>query len=156
MEEKEQGRRKPGKKTENKRKRYDEKASVAPKISCKHSEKFCDAANLTLSDITKFHDLYWANKDSVSQKSFLIGFIDVRTPRRHRPNQRKNEHVSQPKTRTLTYYVLTGKGKVIVCRESFLSILNVGRRKVENAAAEKQEVGCAVPEREAVQEFPNR
>jgi hypothetical protein len=34
-----------------------------------------------------------------------------------------------------------------MCRESFLSILNVGHCKVENAAAEKQEVGCAVPEK---------
>jgi hypothetical protein len=34
-----------------------------------------------------------------------------------------------------------------VCRESFLSILNVGRREVENAATEKQEAGCAVPEK---------
>jgi hypothetical protein len=82
IEEKEQGRRKPagggGNKTENKRKRYDEKASVAPKISCKHSEKFCDAANLILTGITKFHVLYWANKDSVSQKNFLIWVIMFR------------------------------------------------------------------------------
>jgi hypothetical protein len=146
MEEKEQGRRKP-EKTENKRKRYDEKASVAPKISCNYSEKFCDAANLTLTDITKFHHLYWANKDSVSQKNFLIGFIDVQTPHRHRPNRGKNKNVSQPKKWTLTYYALTEKGKVAVCRESFLSILNVGRRKMENAATEKQEAGCAVPEK---------
>lgn len=131
------------KKSISKQKKYDEKASKEPKISCHHMNNFCDAGNLTKSEISQFHSSFWKNKDAVPylKQNFIASFLDITSPIRRRPNQGKQQGKSVTKNVTLKYKVQTGNGTVSVCRDSFLSILNVGRRKVENAAKEKNERG---------------
>lgn len=92
----------------------------------------------------KFHDAFWHNKNAISQKSFIMGYIDVKKPQRQRPGQGQTQR-SNKKISTF-FRVPTEKGTVKVCRRTFLSILNVGRRKVEKAASDKFNFLYAVPE----------
>lgn len=124
------------KKNDNKRQKYCAKAEKQPTLSCEHSSHFCSAK--------KLHDAFWHHKNAISQKSFLMGYIDVKKPQRQRPGQgqtqRSNKKISS------TFRVPTEKGTVKVCRRTFLSILNVGRRKVEKAASDKFNFLYTVPE----------
>jgi hypothetical protein len=124
--------------------RYALQAQKQASLSCDHKTNSCSAGKLCDGDIIKFNEAFWKNKDAISQKKFLFNYVDVKTPESHRPGQRNS--FRSEKTKTIHYRVQTKKGPIRVCRNSFLSILNVGRRKVENAAREKLEYLIAQPE----------
>lgn len=132
------------KKNVKKQQNYSAKAEKQPTLSCEHRSHFCSANRLCKNDLIKFHDAYWCNNNAISQKSFLMNFIDVKLPERQRPGQGNSQRSNKKKT--IFYRVQTKKGPVKVCRDTFLSILKVGRRKVENAARDKIEFCFAVPE----------
>ena len=112
-------------------------------ISCNRDSDFCMALNLAEDQINDINTKCWINKDAVSQRNFII-LIDVKTPERRRPNQGQKE--GPRKKKTVSYFIPTVQGNIPVCRATFLSILNVGRRKVEHAADEKTLHNKAVPE----------
>lgn len=133
------------KKNISKEAKYSAKALKDPTISCEHNNTFCAAKRLVSDDLVKFHDGYWRKKNAVDQKSWLMNYIDVLVPERERPGQGKSRR--SKKKKTIFYRVQTKKGPVKVCRDTFLSIVNVGRRKVENAANDKINYCYAVPEK---------
>lgn len=118
-----------------KKNRYECMSRKEPSVSCSHNDNVCKATQLTAADIRAFHDHFWKHDTAVSQKNFISAYITVETPKRHRPNQGRSE--GHAKSISVNYSVQTGAHPVPVCKQTFLSILNIGRRTVDYVANKK-------------------
>lgn len=128
-----------------KQQKYSAKAAKKPTLSCSHEvSHFCSAKRLSAMDLAKFHDGFWQKQNAVSQNDYLMSYINVKAPDRQRPDQGNSQRSS--KDITISYRVQSKKGPIKVCRATFLSILNVGRRKVENAGHQKMKFCYVLPE----------
>lgn len=136
------------KKNVAKRDRYDKRSQKEPRISCTHDDKVCAAKKLTPDDIKIFHDLFWEHKTAVAQRNFLSGYITVGKVKRRRPNQGRSE--GHAKSISTKYSIQARHQSFPVCKQTLLSILNIGRtvdyvanKKFNNESISKENRGGA-------------
>lgn len=102
-------------------------------VICNHRSEnsFCKADKLTDEEVKNFHDKYWSLMDAVKERMFIQRYIQVSTISRHRVQENAQQ---RRRSWSTSYNVPTESGIVSVCKETFMSILSVNRRKVEKAA----------------------
>lgn len=112
------------------------------RISCLHNSDsaVCKVASLSETDIDHFFTKLYENKRKVDQDKYLLCLVSVRKPKRLR---RKNEadlkkapKYPRKERVTMSYHIvnrLTAE-KVPVCSESFASITNISRYRINHIA----------------------
>lgn len=107
-------------------------------ISCNHqvSDKWCKARSINADVLYYFHKKFWKLESAVKQRLFIQSYISISPiQRRYRENETR--------IRVKKYNILcnvpliaddSNQSLVPVCRDAFLSILSIGRFKLEHAA----------------------
>lgn len=112
------------------------------RISCLHNSDsaVCKVASLSETDIDHFFTKLYENKRKVDQDKYLLSLVSVSKPKRLR---RKNEadlkkapKYPRKERVTMSYHIVNRSTaeKVPVCSESFASITNISRHRINHIA----------------------
>jgi hypothetical protein len=128
-------------KTKRKIARNSSQAKQGPHITCKHKHnetKSCKVRLLNKEDIDDFYSKLYSNRFKVEQDNFLMKYIMVVDPKRHRPRKKNN-----PRSRLLTQYFIRKKsGQMLrVCAESFSTLTGVSRFRLNGLSKHLSDVG---------------
>lgn len=114
---------------------------------CSHTEGLFRCKTLTMKDIQSFHALFYKKPERDYQNNFVLKFVEVKSVKRRRERKNKTNEKHQL-LRTTRYFVRSSKGeKVPVCMESFLSILDILRYRVNKITADHHTTGIVVDKR---------
>lgn len=85
---------------------------------------------LTMRDVKFFYDCFYKTSDKITQDNFILKHCNVSNPKRSRKRKEVN---NKPKSITVTYNVKRRDGLLVnVCRQSFMSILDVKKDRILN------------------------
>lgn len=79
-----------------------------------------------------FHKRFWKLKTAVQERDFLQKCMTINTIKRRRVAA--EERTRGNRDYVIDYFIQTNETRTRVCKESFLSVLSIGRTKAENAA----------------------
>ena len=112
-----------------------------PDISCshgitseirKHKRSNCDAAQLTFNDFNSFRSKFLVNKTKIDQDNFILKCVNVTEPAR-RTTEEGRKH--KFRSISITYHIQNENGEdIVVCSDTFLSVLDVSRSRVQRLA----------------------
>lgn len=100
-------------------------------LFCQHKDKlFCKVRSIDIQVVYDFHKNFWTLNDAIQELVFLQKYIAVSPIKR---SKQENRSRSEKKYNILCCIPCNNE-LIPICRESFLSILSIGRTRLENAA----------------------
>lgn len=113
------------------------------KPACKHKKKNLRCNDVPMQDIRRFHEVFYSNKDKISQDNFILKYTVQVNPKRRRPS----EKAGSQKGLTITYYIKSRSlGLVQVCGKTFLEVLGISKFRVQNICKRHHITGQAPKE----------
>nr|CAH7744237.1 unnamed protein product [Callosobruchus chinensis] len=114
--------------------------------TCSHKTKVHQCSSLTMTDIRKFNEKCYCESSKTYQDMFILKHCITRNPRR--PGTKIKENVlNKPKTVSVKYNIYTSKGTIPVCKKAFVSILGIGKSRVERILKDYHQKGALPAER---------
>ncbi|CAH1976276.1 unnamed protein product [Acanthoscelides obtectus] len=100
---------------------------------CGHLNKSFKCRKLTMRDIKEFHENFYSTRAKNSQDAFIIKHVKVTSAKRPRP---KKKLTSTKKVSTNYYIRVSGTEKfcIRVCQQTFVNVLQVSRKRIQNLA----------------------
>jgi hypothetical protein len=125
-----------------------------PVVACSHdgSNPQCAGTTLDSANVQYAFSMLYQDEDKIRQDSLISSWVTVKSVRRRRP---RNCEKSKPKAFSLEYFLATDTGKELkrVCAKTFLSVLCLGKRRVNSITHYKSEHQEARPERRGGSRF---
>ena len=125
--------------------------SLPKKPICNHPPRFgFKCSELGMQDIRKFHQLFYESHNKICQDQFILRFVTLEPPKRKRPRSGTTKNKS--KGVTMRYYMPTfnhGKRQLLqqVCQNTFASVLNISKFRIQRLGKEQLRTGTSPRER---------
>ncbi|XP_069354794.1 uncharacterized protein [Maniola hyperantus] len=99
---------------------------VFPK--CRHNTKSLKCGSLLMGDLMNIHKHFYFKKNKIHQDNFILKNCVTKNVQRHRPK----DGTGCLKNMSITYYLYkkSDKKNVRVCKEAFMSILNIKKDRI--------------------------